>query len=95
VEPMEAMKSYIENPPEKEADSIPMEIQQHLYTKFMQNYCEKWLKTQLPALDGETPLQAVKTGAGRRKVINLLKSFENGEEYNKRVGRLFYDLTWM
>ena len=40
-------------------------------------------------------MQAIKTDEGRRKVIELLKSFENSEEHNKREGSPFYDLSWM
>jgi hypothetical protein len=43
----------------------------------MQRHCEKWLnKTALR----QTPFQAVKSEKGRKKVIELLKLFENGEE---------------
>ena len=33
-------------------------------------------------------------GSGK-KVIELLKLFENGEEYNKKNGKPYYDLSWM
>jgi hypothetical protein len=61
----------------------------------MQKHCEKWLKDKIPALNGKTPVQAVKTGEGRKKVIGLLKLFENGEEQNRKEGRPYYDLSWM
>jgi hypothetical protein len=72
-----------------------MEVQQQVYTNFMQKHCEKWIKEKIPALGGCTPLQSVKTEEGKNKVIELLKSFENIEEHNKREGRPFYDLSWM
>jgi hypothetical protein len=72
-----------------------MEIQQQVYIKFMQKHCEKWLQEKIPALDGRTPMQAVKTEEGRKKVIELLKSFENIEEHNRKEGRPYYDLSWM
>ena len=72
-----------------------MEIQQQVYTQFMRKHSEKWLKDKIPALDGRTPLQAVKTEEGKRKVIELLKSFENIEEHNRKEGRPFYDMSWM
>ncbi|MCG2721528.1 MAG: SEC-C domain-containing protein [Thermodesulfovibrionales bacterium] len=94
-DPMQALKSYEEKPEKKTENEIPMEIQQQVYTQFMHKHCEKWIKEKIPALGGRTPLQAVKTEEGRRKLIELLKSFENMEEHNKKEGRPFYDLSWM
>jgi hypothetical protein len=94
-DPMEAVKSLKNKPPEKREDKIPMEIQQQVYNEFMKNHYEKWITDKIPALDGKTPVQAVKTAKGRLKVIELLKSFENGEEHKKREGEPFYDLSWM
>ncbi|MDP3297771.1 MAG: SEC-C metal-binding domain-containing protein [Thermodesulfovibrionia bacterium] len=94
-DPMQALKSYEGKPEKKTENEIPMEIQQQLYAQFMQKHSEKWLKKRIPALDGKTPVQAIKTDEGRRKVIELLKSFENSEEHNKREGRPFYNLSWM
>ena len=94
-DPMQAVKSS-KGKPEEEADNkIPMEIQQQIYTQFMQKHCENWLKMKIPVLNGKTPLQAVKTEEGRKRVAELLKSFENSEEHNKREGRPYYDLSWM
>jgi hypothetical protein len=61
----------------------------------MQKHCEKWLKNKIPALNGKTPVQSVKTEEGRRRVIELLKSFENSEEHKKKKGKPFYGLSWM
>ncbi|MCJ7482498.1 MAG: SEC-C domain-containing protein [Thermodesulfovibrionales bacterium] len=94
-DPMQAMESVKESSLEKPENELPMEIQQQLYTKFMQKHSEKWLKDKIPALNGRTPLQAVKTEEGKRKVIELLKSFENIEEHNRKEGRPFYDMSWM
>ena len=92
---MEAMKDYKKKPREKPEEEIPMEIQQKLYRKFMDKHNKNWLKKKIPALNGKTPLQAVKTKEGRNKVIELLKSFENSEERNKKEGDPYYDLSWM
>ena len=94
-DPMEAMRSVKEGPLEKPENELPLEIQQQIYTKFMQKHCGNWLKDKIPALDGRTPMQAVKTEEGKRKVIELLKSFENIEEHNRKEGRPYYDLSWM
>lgn len=93
-DPMEAMKS-LKASPQKLTNELPMEIQQQFYTQFMQKHSEKWLNDKIPALGGQTPVRAVKSEEGRKKVIELLKLFENGEEYNKKEGRPYYDLSWM
>lgn len=92
---MEVIESYKESSTDEPVNELPMEIQQQIYTKFMQKHFEKWLKDNIPALDGRTPMQAVKTEEGRKKVIELLKSIENSEEHNKKQGRPFYDIFWM
>jgi len=94
-DPMEAMKSLKDKPLEKPEDEIPKEVRQQIYQQFMQKHYERWITDKIPALDGRTPEQAVKTEEGRTKVIELLKSFENGEEHKKRKGEPFYDLSWM
>jgi len=94
-DPMQAMESVKERSTGRPENEIPMEIQQEVYTKFMQKHSEKWLKDNVPALDGRTPLQAAKTEEGKQKVSELLKFFENMEEHNKKEGRPFYDMTWM
>lgn len=94
-DPMQALKSFKEKPEKKEKSEIPMDVQQQLYTQFMEKHSKKWLKEKIPALNGKTPTQAVKTEEGRRKVAELLKTFENSQEHNKREGRPFYDLSWM
>lgn len=94
-DPMEAIKSVKESSIEKPDNELPLEIQQQVYTTFMQKHCENWLKDKIPALDDRTPIQAVKTEEGKRKVIELLKSFENMEEHNRKKGRPYYDISWM
>ena len=94
-DPMEAMKSYKESSTDEPVNELPMEIQQQIYTKFMQGLYEKWLQEKIPVLDGRTPMQAIKTEEGRKKVIELLKSIENSEEHNKKKGRPFHDISWM
>lgn len=94
-DPLEAMKSYKENLPEKPKSELPFEVQQQFYAQFMQKHYEKWLHDKIPALNGKTPMQAIKTEEGRRKVVELLKLFENGEERKKQEGEPYYDLSWM
>lgn len=97
-EPHEAIASMKDTHPHDIEDigsKVPMEIQKKLYTEFMQKHYEKWFTDKLPALNGQTPLEAVKTEEGKLKVIDLLKWLENSEERNKREGRPFFDIAWM
>lgn len=94
-DPIEAVKSLKNEPVKRDENEIPIEVRQQFYNEFMKKHYEKWITDKIPALDGKTPVQAVKTETGRRKVIELLKSIENGEEYKKREGEPFYDVSWM
>ena len=42
----------------------------------MKRHYEGWLSERIPALGGKTPLQAVKTAAGREAVEALLRQIE-------------------
>jgi len=94
-DPMDAIKSHKGKPTHKPKDTIPMDVKQEVYNKFMKDHCERWLRDKIPALDGMTPMEAIKTEAGREKVRNLLKLFENSEERNKSESQPYYDLAWM
>jgi hypothetical protein len=94
-DPMETIKSDTDESREHSADKLPLEVEQALYTEFIQQHYKKWLNDHLPALDGMTPFQAIMTEEGRGKVIGLLKSIENIEERNKKEGRPYCDISWL
>jgi hypothetical protein len=73
-------------------EEIPLEIQHQAITQYMEKHYAAWPDMQLPALGGKTPRQAVQTADGRRKVIMLLRDFENGEERKRKSGEPFYDI---
>jgi hypothetical protein len=89
------LDSLKEKPTQKPPSDIPFEVQQQLYDKFMERHCRKWLTEKIPALGGKTPKQAIRSKNGREQVKELLKSFENTEEHNKKAGKAYYDLSWM
>jgi hypothetical protein len=89
------LDSLKEKPAKEPQSDIPFEAQQELYTKFMERHCRKWLTEKIPALGGKTPRQAIRSKNGREQVKELLKSFENSEEHNKKTGDPYYDLSWM
>lgn len=94
-DPMEAIESHKQKKPISSKDDIPMEIQQKIHNQYMQKHYEEWFRDRIPALDNKTPLEAIKTEEGKRKVVELLKLYENGEELNRREGRPAYDLGWV
>ena len=61
-----------------------------------EEYLKTILSTPLPILSGQSPKQAVKSGRGREKVIDLIKKMENAE-YRKLVdvGEKPYDAFWI
>lgn len=89
------LDSLKEKPTQKPSGDIPFEVQQQLYTRFMERHCRKWLTEKIPALGGKTPKQAIRSRTGKEQVKELLKSFENTEEHNKKAGKPYYDLSWM
>jgi hypothetical protein len=89
------LDSLKEKPMQKAPNEIPIEVQQQLYTTFMERHCREWLGEKIPALGGKTPKQAIRSKRGREQVEELLKSFENTEEHNKKAGKPYYNLTWM
>lgn len=60
-------------------DEIPLELQQQIIQQYKAEHYEKWISMPIPALNGKTPLQAVKLKTMRPKVIELLKQMERGE----------------
>lgn len=92
-DPAQAIKSHRERP--AKPDDIPFELQQEVYTQFMQKHYESWLNDSIPALGGKTPMEAIKTKAGKAKVADLLKGIENTEEGNRKAGRPHIAVLWM
>lgn len=48
-----------------------------LERQFMGDLIRKWASEPIPALDGRTPKQVVRSAAGRQKVIDLINGWEN------------------
>jgi tetratricopeptide (TPR) repeat protein len=61
------------------------------FSKEMEEFVKKWMDEEIPALDGKTPREAVKTAEGKRKVEELLKDWENMEERRRREGEPYID----
>ncbi|MCP3137225.1 MbcA/ParS/Xre antitoxin family protein [Pyxidicoccus sp. QH1ED-7-1] len=59
-------------------EAAPPEVQEALRL-FKQQHYAGWTDSPLPALNGKTPRQAVRSAAGRRAVDTLLKEMEHDE----------------
>ena len=91
----EMKRQALDNPraAESKVEEIPLEVRQQLLTEYMERHFATWPDMALPALDGKTPRQAVKTAAGRSKVSAILRDFENGEEHKRRAGEPYYEIA--
>lgn len=74
-----------------EQDEMPEEFYPY-FSKEMEEFVKKWIDEKIPALDGKTPREAVKTPEGREKVEELLKDWENMEERKRKVGEPYIDI---
>ena len=93
--PDQAMKRYQKLAPKKLTNEIPKELEQTVYTAYMQKHYERWLFDKIPALGNETPVETSRTKKGREQVKQLLKEIENAEERNKNTGKPYYDISWL
>lgn len=78
--------------PSVDSAKIPEKFQP-IFEKTMEEFVKKWVDEKIPALDGKTPKEAVKTPKGREKVKELLKDWENTEERKRKEGELYLDIN--
>jgi hypothetical protein len=60
-------------------ESVPPDQLKELYEQMYRGMYRNWADEPIPALDGRTPRQAIRTKEGRREVVELLRSYEIGE----------------
>lgn len=82
------------NPPSgrSEASEIPKDVRDRIIKEAFEKHYRGWLDTKIPALDGKTPRQAVKTAKGREQTIEILKTIENIEERKRQAGEVYFDV---
>ena len=78
-----------------DADDIPAEIAQQIALQFMDQHYRETLDAPVPALGGKTPRQAVRSKAGKAKVIAWLKKLENNSDKHHNSSIEQYDFGWM
>jgi len=77
---------------ESEEEELPEEVEA-LQAEMEAQFHREWLDQKIPALDKQTPREAVKSYGGRVRVISLLKEFEASESARVRDGKLAYDFA--
>jgi hypothetical protein len=81
--------------PTEAADEIPAEIARQLMRDHLDKHYRETLDAPIPALGGKSPRQAVRTAAGRDKVIDWLKMLENRSAGHGEGPIAEYDFGWM
>lgn len=76
---IDPLSDKVDRPSESSAPPIPEPEARQLILDFKENYYADWLDQPIPALDGKSPREAVRTADGRRAVDLLLKDIENRE----------------
>lgn len=79
----------------EEADEIPPEIARQTVQEHMNQHYRETLDAPLPALGGKSPRQAVRSKAGRAKVVDWLKTLENNSAKHHNDAIEEYDFGWM
>lgn len=82
---------------EAEPAAMPSPAEQHgMIQAFLDRHYRETLRMPIPALNNKTPAQAVKTKAGRAKVIAWLKHLERSTAADApALGMPVYDFGWM
>jgi len=92
-DPWNALEAAGDLPPDP--NPLPRELEEPAYLKWKEEHYRPWPDSPLPYLDGKTPREAIRTAGGRRRVADLIRMIENGEERNQRERGLGYDVSWM
>lgn len=79
----------------EDADEIPPEIARQIVQEHMDQHYRETLDAPIPALGGRSPYQAVRSKAGRAKVVDWLKTLENNSAKNHNDAIEEYDFGWM
>lgn len=82
-------------PLEDGAGEIPPEIAQQITHDYMDKHYRETLDAPVPSLGGKSPRQAVRSAAGRKKVLEWLKLLENRSARHEDAPIGEYDFGWM
>ncbi len=74
----------------------PQQEDQDILLQIKKKHCTEWLSMPIPALNGKTPLQAVRLKAYRPRVVELLKGIERLEARNiQEMGAPGLDVSFL
>jgi hypothetical protein len=79
--------------PQQPAKALPADVEREVVQKLRAEHYARWVDEPVPALDGQTPREAVRSETGRKAVEDLLRLFENAEERARREGRAAFDFS--
>lgn len=89
----EKARDAASSPPES---PIPQEVQRQIIHEYLAKHYETWPEIPLPALEGKSPLNAVKDKRLRPAVIELLKSIDQLEARRvERTGGEQFDVSFL
>jgi hypothetical protein len=77
----------------EEAPPLEPAIGHDVLANFYAEYYAKWVDEPVPALNGLTPREAVRSKAGREAVEALLREFENDEGHKRGAGGHAFDFS--
>jgi hypothetical protein len=82
--------------PKREREpALPPEVKERLTRELLEEHYRSWPDEPLPALDGRTAREAVRTPEGRRRVADLLRGMENTAARAERSGQVGYAPAWL
>lgn len=90
----QAMAAHREKAPYPQAE-IPPEVAREVVHAQMDRHYRETLDQPIPALNGKTPRQAVKTADGRNLVVDWLTLLETGTARADAGAMAGYDFGWM
>ena len=67
----------------------------YMMDSIMHEKFREWIDERIPALDGMTPREAIRSEHGRDKVVEIIKGMENSEERKKMKGMLNMDISFI
>jgi hypothetical protein len=92
-DPWQAVAALPRRGPQRSVEEVPPEVAGQVVHNLLDGQYRTWPDEPLPALDGRTAREAVRDPAGRRRVTELLRSFEEAEL--RRPPALRYDFGWL
>lgn len=79
--------------PPAEPSKLPPGVESKLILRLKAEHYEKWPDLPLPALNGKTPREAMKSEVGRRQLEEVLRGMENAEARDGKQDAAAFDFS--